>query len=84
MMSTYEQRLSDARKIDQQLSTGADKIVARSKFGEVAKVLWRDNTAAVVATIGNASVRTAERWLAGEFEPPFAVLATMFETFKRS
>ncbi len=59
-----------------------DKIVGR-KFGRVAKVLWPVKTAATIATIAKASERTAERWMAGEFEPPAIVLAAMLVEITR-
>lgn len=41
-----------------------------NKFGPVAKLLWPVKTAAVIADIAKRDVRTAERWLSGEFDPP--------------
>lgn len=61
---------------------GVDKIVRR-KFGAVAKVLWPVSTDACLATIAKVDVRTARRWISGEFEPPFCIVqAVMDETFK--
>jgi len=86
MRSVYEEAIGGAREINRQLSTGADKIVGPSKFGAVAKVLWPPplSPAAEVAAIAKSSTRTAERWLAGEIEPPFCVIhAVMGLIFKR-
>ena len=45
-----------------------------SYFPAVAKVLWPLNTAAELASIAKKNVRTAERWLTGEFEPPNSIV----------
>lgn len=76
MRNVYEARADEARAIDRQLRRGTDKIVGR-KFGAVAKVLWPFKTAAQLATISGRDQRTAERWLAGEFEPPAIVIAAI-------
>ena len=47
------------------------------KFGAVAKLLWPVKTAYVLAEIADTKVRTAERWLSGEFEPPAIVIAAI-------
>lgn len=65
-----------AREIDGHFRPGTDKIVRR-KFGPVAKVLWPQNTEAHVAAIADVDVRTARRWLSGEFEPPGIVIAAV-------
>lgn len=83
MRTVYEQRTADAREIEGQLSTGRAKIVT-TQFGAVARVLWPVKTAATIAAIGNSNERTAKRWLAGEFEPPFEVVhAVMGKIFRR-
>lgn len=84
MRSVYEERATEAREIERHLRRGTDKIVGR-KFGPVAKLLWPTKTAAHIAAIAGRDERTAERWLAGEFEPPGIVLAAvMVEITKRS
>jgi hypothetical protein len=61
-----------------------DKIVGGFKFASVARVLWPTKTAATLAAIAKRDQRTAERWLSGEFEPPYVVVeAVMHEIFKR-
>jgi hypothetical protein len=81
MRTAYEESTAAAREIERQLSRGTTKL-SRHRFGPVAKFLWPQNTAAHVAAIAGRNVRTAERWLAGEFEPPFCVIAaTMNEIF---
>lgn len=65
-----------SREIQGQFRPGVDKIVRR-KFGDVAKVLWPDKTEAHLAAIAKADVRTARRWIAGEFEPPAIVIAAV-------
>ncbi len=73
-----------SREIQGQFRPGVDKIVRR-KFGDVAKVLWPDKTEAHLAAIASADVRTARRWIAGEFEPPAIVIAAIIvEITKRS
>lgn len=81
MHGSLAQRIADARENERHLRRGTTKMSAR-KFGSVAKFLWPNNTAAHVAAIAKRNVRTAERWLAGEFEPPYCVVeATMHEIF---
>ena len=76
MRSVYEERVAQATKIDGQIQAGTDKIVSR-KFGAHAKLAWPFKTAAHIAAIGNISERHAARIIAGEFEPPAAVLAAL-------
>lgn len=84
MRAPYLDRLDEAREIERQLRRGTDKIVGR-KFGAVAKLLWPIKTAAHLATISSSTERTAERWIAGEFEPPAIVIAAIIvEITKRS
>ncbi len=84
MRSTYEERLSEQTEIERRLRQGTDKIVSPPKFALVAKVLWPNNTAAHLATIGSSHERTAARWLSGESDPPIAVvLAINREIFGR-
>lgn len=47
----------------------------RRKFADVAKVLWPKKPAAHLAGIAGVNMRTAERWLSGECEPPAVVIA---------
>jgi hypothetical protein len=55
------------------------------KFGAVAKLLWPNKTAATLASLAGANIRTAERWLSGEFEPPGVIIAAVIhEITKRS
>ncbi|MGD9725285.1 MAG: hypothetical protein AB7V39_02600, partial [Nitrospiraceae bacterium] len=48
-----------------------------SKSGPVAKLLWPFKTAAELADIAKKDVRSAERWLSGEYEPPAIVIAAI-------
>jgi hypothetical protein len=79
--------VASATEIARHNSQHPDRIVGPTKFGIIAKVLWiPPNTAAQLAAIPqpNVSVRTAERWLSGEIEPPFVIVAaTMNAIFKR-
>jgi hypothetical protein len=69
-------------EIDGHYRPGLDRIV-RCKFGAVARVLWPHKTEAHVAAIARVDVRTARRWLAGEFPPAISVVeAVIHETFK--
>lgn len=90
MRAVYEERVAEQTEINRQLSAATDKIVGPWLFTEFAKKCWPENTAAELAAIARKSergkpynVRTAERWLAGEFEPPicvvFAIINKMFE-----
>lgn len=47
------------------------------KFGDVARVLWPQRTAAHIAGLAGCDERTGKRWLAGEIEPPGIVLAAI-------
>lgn len=53
------------------------------RFGAVAKLLWPHKTAATLAAIADRDQRTAERWLAGEFEPPAIVIAAVIVEITR-
>lgn len=54
-----------------------DKIVGPSQFGNVCRLLWPIKTAAHIAAIAKRDVRTAERWIDGEHEPPIIVLVAI-------
>jgi hypothetical protein len=76
--------VASATEISRQESRVPDKIVGPFKFASVARVLWPLKTAAALAAIAKRDQRTAERWLSGEFEPPYVIVeAVMHETFKR-
>jgi len=66
-----------ATEIGGQFRPGTDKIV-RPLFGPVAKVVWLGNTDACIAAIADADVRTARRWISGEFDAPPIVYAHMW------
>lgn len=59
-----------------QFCPGVDRIVRR-KFGDVARVIWPSCTDAHLAAIAKVDVRTARRWISGEFEPPAIVIAAI-------
>ena len=67
----------EAREIERRLRQGTDRIVSEPHWVWFAKRLWPLKTAAHLATIANANERTAARWLAGEFDPPNAVMAVL-------
>ena len=74
MRNSYEERIANANEIERQIcQSGADIWL----FGKVAKMIWPAKTAAHLAAIACKDERTGARWLAGEFEPPGIVLATV-------
>ena len=73
-----------ASELQGQYVPGRDVIVPPPKFAIVARALWPQKTAAHLASIAGKDERTAKRWLAGEYEPPGIVIATIiYEMFKR-
>lgn len=79
MLSTYERRVAEQRKIERQIRGGSDKIVGPQGIARVCKLFWPLKTAAHVAAMANASERTAERWLSGEFPFPIEVWLRVLE-----
>lgn len=72
-----------AREIGGHFRPGQDKIVRRL-FGPVCKLIWPVNTEAHVASLAKVDVRTARRWLSGEYDPPPIFGAIILnEIFKR-
>jgi hypothetical protein len=70
--------VAGAREIDRQNSTPTGKIAVRPIFGDVAKVVWQGEKPSVaIAEIADTNLRTAERWLSGESDPPPCVVAAM-------
>lgn len=81
MDSAYARQIEEQRQIARQISQSATNL-SGCNFGRVAKLLWPFKTAAHIATIAKTTPRTAERYLSGEFPPPYAVVeATMHEIF---
>ena len=66
-----------ANEIGGRFRPGTDEIV-RPLFGPVAKVVWPHNTEAHVAAIAGKDVRTARRWISGEFDADAIVYAEMW------
>jgi hypothetical protein len=79
MRTNYEERVAEARQIEGQLSSGSDKIVPPPNWAWFARHCWPHKTAFHLADIGNSNERTAKRWLAGEFEPPNAVMVVLIQ-----
>jgi hypothetical protein len=77
MQSVYESRVAEARETTRRIRQGTVEIVSGCKFGAVAKVLWPQKTAAVLATIAKTNERAAWRWLSGEHEPPGCLIAAV-------
>lgn len=48
-----------------------------NKFGKVVRTLWPGNTEEKLAAIADVDVRTARRWIAGEFEAPSIIIAAI-------
>lgn len=71
--------VASATEIARRNSREPDKIVGRTNFYFVAKVLWPENTAAQIASIAKRDVRSAERWLAGESDPPICLAAVFLQ-----
>lgn len=83
MRTTFGNSDVVSNEIQAAFVSGRDKIVAPRQFGNVCRMLWPTKTAAHIAAIARRDERTAQRWLAGEFEPPIivvtAVINKMFE-----
>jgi hypothetical protein len=72
-----------ARLKSREPDTNADEPIGRELLGPVAKLIWPKNTAAVLADIAQADVRTAERWLSGLVEAPPPIFAAILERLVR-
>lgn len=77
MRTVYEREIANARAIEGQISSGHDKIVPPQNWVVFARHCWPDKTAFHLADIGKSNERTAKRWMAGEFEPPNAVMCAL-------
>jgi hypothetical protein len=76
--------VASATELHRQESRAPTKMSV-NRFGPVAKLIWPIKTAAVLAEIAGREIRTAERWLSGEFEPPASVIAALIvEITKRN
>jgi hypothetical protein len=63
----------------------SDTLVGPPLFAGICRLCWPHKTAAHIAAIGKKDERTAERWLAGEYEPPASVVAAIIiRMFERS
>lgn len=84
MRSLFGNPVVVATEMQGRYVSGRDAIVPPFKFAGCARHLWPHKTAAHLASIASKDERAAKRWLAGEFEPPSIVLATMLmEMLKR-
>jgi len=81
MHGTLQTRVSEARELQGRLCDGRDTIVPPFKWAAFARHCWPHKTAIHLAALAGKDERTAKRWLAGEFEPPGIVLATLFAKF---
>jgi len=73
-----------ATELQGQFHPERDKIVTPLKWVGVARHLWPKKTAAHLATITGKDERTGKRYLAGDYEPPGAIIAAIVaELFKR-
>lgn len=84
MRGLFGDRRAVENEIQGSYVPGRDTLVPVPKFGAVCRLLWPDKTAAHIAAIGGYDVRTAKRWMAGEYDPPVAVLvAVINKMFER-
>lgn len=60
-----------------QPSETADERRRKELFGQVAKIIWPNKTAAHLAAIAGVDERSAWRWLSGTHEPPAVVIVAM-------
>lgn len=81
MRTSYEAQRAEQIEIVRQIASGADRIVGRRKWVGFARHVWPFKTAHKLAEIGGASVRTAERWMNGELDPPYPVYLALFAEF---
>jgi len=68
MRSLYEQRISEATKIERAIVRGSARICS-PVFGKVCKAIWPLKTATELAAIIGCSVRTIDYELSGERHP---------------
>lgn len=76
MHGTLQKRVDQARKIEGQIASGADRIV-QSLVGPVCRVLWPECTDANVATICGCDPRSARRYMSGEIPIPAILLVAI-------
>ena len=80
MHGHFTRRELVAREMQGHFVQGEDKIVPPPNWAECARRWWPNKTALILAQIakpGATDDRQAKRWLAGEFEPPGAVMAVL-------
>lgn len=77
MHGTMRAEVAGAIKIQGQPCHPGDKIVPSCVFGAVARAVWRKNAAKSIAKIADSDVRTAKRWLRGEYPAPGVVIAAI-------
>lgn len=75
MRTVYEREIAGAREIEGQILSGTGKIVRADKFKKVCEVIWPgEKLAPKLADIAGCDIRTASRWLSGEYDPPICVV----------
>lgn len=80
----YGNAFATTKEMQGQFVPGRDKIVTPFKWSFTARHLWPLKTAMALADITGKDERTAKRWLAGEFDAPPIIFATMqMEWLKR-
>jgi hypothetical protein len=77
MRSVYEARVAEQIEIGGRLVSGADTFVPPPQWAAMARVLWPLKTAAHLATLAGKDVKSAKRWLSGEFDPPGIIYAAL-------
>ncbi len=80
MHGTLPNRIREAREIERRLRQGTDKIVAPPQWVGFARFLFPEKTALRLAMVVHGRdatenhVRTALRWMSGEFDAPLKLM----------
>lgn len=84
MTALFGNREIVATELQGRFQPGRDSLVTPLKWVGVARHLWPKKTAAHLASITGKDERTGKRYLAGDYEPPGAIIAAIVaELFKR-
>lgn len=77
MRALFGNAVATATEMQGQFVQGRDTVVPPPNWVWFARRCWPEKTAAHLASIGGYDERTAKRWLAGEYDPPNAVMAVI-------
>ena len=74
------QNLTDIRKakLNEGISPHPKEAIFPQMFGRVARAIWPQKTAFILAELADVSDRAAKDWLSGKVAPPAVVVAAMF------